>query len=179
MLHWMGIATTIKAFVSIPPGFRSRFHILRASTRAKLFSIIPPDTINSFLLCRKKSSSFYYNASICNSKMPRQYNTYLRLLLKLRQSKQFQRYWGIENAILQHLNSAKWALIKYVWSISQFLNKIMSMLESSQQYSSQICVTSTIAERQWSQLIWTDLIIQIDPNEPSINIIYYIAFNMF
>jgi hypothetical protein len=60
-------------------------------------------------------------------------------------------------------------------SISQFLNKIMSMLESSQQYSSQICVTSTIAERQWSQLIWTVLIIQIDPNEPSINIIEHLT----
>jgi hypothetical protein len=51
---------------------------------------------------------------------------------------------------------------------------MMLMLESiSHQDSAQIRVTSTIVERHWSQLRWTDLIIQIDPEEHSINIIYY------
>ena len=42
MLHWMEFTTMIIAFVLVPPGFISRFHILRASTHAKLYSIIPP-----------------------------------------------------------------------------------------------------------------------------------------
>ena len=58
---------------------------------------------------------------------------------------------------------------------------MMSMLESiSHQDSAQIRVTSTIVERHWSQLRWTELIIEIDQNGHSINIIYYIiVFKMF
>ena len=135
----------IIAFVLIPHSFNSRFHILRASTRAKLFQIIPVVRSSPFLYAEK--IQFILLQSICNSKALRHQNTYVGLLaIIIAIRKQFQRYWGAKNVILQHLNSAKSALIKTnVRSMSQFFNKMMSMLESiSRQYSSQIRVTSTI-----------------------------------